>query len=222
MNLLGRLTAFIFITSHRRILGISYSFFVKIIFPVLAFWAWWQQQPWSNPVAIGLLVAGLLVYLGYWYMRRRGFTFFVASEKATLAANVKGLREEQRQLLRTTGMFAVEEMKDYVFLRNAQMWLMPGGDVAIMVAYKQKKFLYEFITSGMARAVVPGHLLFGPEPQPTLALTFGSTWGPEFSKFDRTYVVGMEPGAPPNEKTIYLSFESEGEMLPAWKTLMGV
>ena len=77
MTLIGRINAFVFITNHRRLLGLPQSFFVKALFLPLTFWVWWQQWPFSNVLAIGLLVSWVVVLLAYRFVRFKGYVKFV-------------------------------------------------------------------------------------------------------------------------------------------------
>jgi hypothetical protein len=219
--MIGRLYSFIFITYHKRFLGFRRSTYLQILILYLAGWAWWQQQPWSNPLAIVFLVVFLLVGVAYRWVRRKGYTQFSADPKwQEPAFSAPTLPIDKHYDIRTTGIFGVAEREEYTLLRPANMWYMSRGELALMVRQPQKKFLYEFVNPQLIESIRGGTLLFGKNPLPTLAIKFGSTWGPKFADHDRTMIAGTPLEVEPIGKTIYLTVEDESLLPLMWRSLL--
>ena len=160
----------------------------------------------------------LLLQLLWTVVRRAGYTRFQPDNAPPPAAQLY-LPAEQRINVRTTGVFSIVDREDRLFLRTAQIWRVALGDHAIMVAIAPKRYRYEFINRGDMEKIESGHLIFGPQPLPTLAVTFGSTWGPHYAQVQRAYYVNPDEPPPPMRKTIYLTFEDEETRQRVWQSL---
>jgi hypothetical protein len=89
-----------------------------------------------------------------------------------------------------------------------------------MVEEKPGKYLYQFFSAQSLQDARPGWLLFGPSPIETLAVTFLSRWGPEYTKFGQLYEDGGEDTSPPKRVTVYLSIPDEATRRAVWHTVV--
>ena len=217
MNLLGPLFAFVFINDHKRFLGIRRSHLIRLLPLGLGLLAYALNR------AVALLLIGLfltlLLYLFWRQVRRSGYTRF-RPDGEPAPTEKQQLPNEQRIDMRATGVFSIVDREDHMFLRTAQMWRVPIGDYAIMVAIAPKRYRYEFLNRGDLEQIESGHLLFGSHPLPTLAITFGSTWGPRYAQYQRAYYVHPDESPPPMRKTIYLTFADEETRRRVWQSLL--
>ncbi len=222
-SFLGVFNAFIFNSYHRRWLGVQRSLFIVSGCLFLAGWVWWQQWRFSNLFALIFLGLFALLLIAYRIAKRQGYARFRRDPDAVKPTGESPhMPAGKRFEIYATGIFAVENRADYALLRPTSIWRTPQGDVAIMVERAQEQFLYEFLLPGSMDKIECGHLLFGPRPLPSLALTFGSTWGPQFSDHDRTHVAGNRRDLDPIDKTIYLTF-NDLEIMPAvWRSLLKI
>ena len=223
MNLFGAFNQFIFTTYHRRFLAIRYSTYLQLLLPILAGWVWWQQWRWSNEFAMATLVLFLVLLVAYRIAHHMGYARFKRDKHAQMpVGDTPRMPAEKRLEIFATGLFANELRTDTVFLRPTKVWQMTHGDVGLMVMQSKKRYLYEFLLPDMIKKVESGHLLFGTKPLPSLAIHFGSTWGPKFAEHDRTYVAGTSQSLEPDSKLIYLTFEQPEQMPAVWRTLLDI
>ncbi len=218
MNVTGPLIAFVFVSDHRRILGVRRST-VFVALPVLLGLSIALPTGTGTPLAIGL---GATLALGaIWSaVRRRGYTRFVGEPGARPREEAGDLKVEEQVALRATGRFSLHRREDDLLLLSATLWRVAVGDHVIMVAAGNGRYRYEFITRGSLVAVRAGRLLFGARPPTTLAVTFRSSWGPAFAAAENVYTVGRAEPPTPVEKTVYLSFVDEDERDRVWLSLL--
>jgi hypothetical protein len=102
----------------------------------------------------------------------------------------------------------------------AEYWQVPLGDHAIMVQHLPGRYLYQFISAELLQNLERGWLLFGPNPNPAVSITFLSTWGPEFD--DQTFSLLGRSNSKPVEKVrkVYLSFDNEEFEQAVWQNLL--
>ncbi len=217
MNLLGHLFAFVFVNDHKRLVGIRRSLLVRGA-PLLAGLVGLVVTRRLTLLLVGLALT-LLLQLLWNVVHRAGYTRFRPDNTSPPTTRVY-LPAEQQIKVRATGVFSIADRQDRMFLRTAQIWRVALGDHAIMVAIAPKRYRYEFINRGDVQKIESGRLIFGPQPLPTLAVTFGSTWGPRYAQVQRAYFVHPDEMPPPVRKTIYLTFEDEETRQRVWQSLV--
>lgn len=210
IRLAGVIYALAYFAAHRGFLGLRWRGWLKwaiVIFTAVAWLGSWPRY-WIV-VGIALFVA---VQLFFWVMRRRGYIRFLTTGKNHDQTVGDYLADNKKIKSRATGVFSVSRRQAYVLQKPADYWRVPIGDHAVMVEHEPGKFLYQFIQSGSLQAVETGFLIFGRQPQASLAITFLTNWGPEFGdNSPRQLMAGAN--APPAmvERTIYLTFEAKEE-----------
>lgn len=218
MNLLGHLLAFVFVNDHKRFMGVRRSLLVRGA-PLLAGLVGLAATSRLALLLVGVALT-LLLHLLWTAVHRAGYTRFRPDNAPPPAAQVY-LPAEQQINVRATGVFSIFDREDRMFLRTAQLWRVALGDHVIMVAIAPKRYRYEFVNQGDVEHIESGHLIFGPQPLPTLAVTFGSTWGPRYAQVQRAYYVHPDESPPPVRKTIYLTFADEETRQRVWQSLAG-
>ena len=174
---------------------------------------------WPTALVWLLLLGALFTRLAYWRAGRAGYSQFVAAPDAFLGKTAVLPQLEEQIAIRATGPFAVATQTEQLLLRPGHYWRMPRGEHAVMVAQRPGQFLYQFMEPEMITAVQPGWLLFGTTPLPTLAVTFCTRWGPDFTDETRAYYVRDEREIPCQERTIYLTIEAEDDYQAVWASL---
>lgn len=218
---LGRLYAFAYSSERRTFLGLPHSGWLRLaIFALFAAalvgrWGW---------LTVGLTVLlWLIVSFVYRRARRKNYNKFVADETAVPPPPTAAtLGPNEKTAVYASGRYAVTDKADTVLLQNpAHYWHVPLGDHIVMVEYRPKRFLYQFISPRTLQKVQPGWILFGKEPIPTLAITFLEVWGQDDTQ-SLLYYVG---GGPSDElsrlkpRTIFFSFEDTAVLQKVWATL---
>ena len=127
--------------------------------------------------------------------RRQDYNKFVADDTAVPPPpSAQTLAPNERTAVHASGRYAVSDKHDTVLLQNpAHYWRVPLGDHIVMVEYRPKRFLYQFISPRTLQKVERGWILFGKEPIPTLAITFLEVWGQD-ENAGLLYYVGGGPG----------------------------
>jgi len=218
MLFVGLLYEFAYFTTHKSFLGWRYSSLLIDLPLLLAGWGWWRRG-WEMPAIIPLLLFSSLLFITFWFIRRRRYTHFKPNQTAKLLPGETVLPAEKRLPLYATGLFGLEQKESYEFLRQAQLWQIPVGDIVIMVSRGDGSFVYEFLQLGKIFAIQPGRLIFGRKPLNTLAVTFASTWGPKYALERRDWLAKDNAPPPPFRKTIYLTFDSEPARQLVWRVL---
>ncbi|RMG99802.1 MAG: hypothetical protein D6706_05065 [Chloroflexi bacterium] len=173
-----------------------------------------------------LLIALLLaasVRILYWQAQRDGYTRFVPRKTPWLPPEkLNPLKANERVPLRATGIFSLNDREAHVLLRPAHYWQVPLGDHIVMVEQVPGKYLYQFFNGTNLQEIRHGWLIFGPEPIPSLAVTFMVTWGPEYSDQVRFYYVdgGQQERPPTTRRTVYFTFEQPEKLEAVWHTMV--
>ncbi|WP_420645514.1 hypothetical protein [Candidatus Leptofilum sp.] len=218
----GSLYAFAYTSQRRTFLGIPRSgwlrlgIFALFVAALIGRWGW---------VAVGLTVL-LWLYVSFIYRRarREDYNKFVVDETAVSPPpTVKPIAPNERTAVHASGRYAVTGKADTVLLQKpAHYWSVPLGDHIVMVEYRPKRFLYQFIAPRTLQKVQRGWILFGKKPIPTLAITFLEVWGQDENS-SLLYYVG---GGPTDDlshlkpRTIYFSFEDTAVLQQVWATLI--
>ena len=219
---IGRLYAFAYTSQRRNFLGIPQSGWLRMgIFAVFAAaligrWGWF---------AVGLTVL-LWFYVSFVYRRARraDYNKFVADDTAVPPPpTAVPLKPNEKTAVHASGRYAVTDKADTVLLQKpAHYWRVPLGDHVVMVQYRPKRFLYQFISPRTLQKVQRGWILYGKEPIPTLAITFLEVWGQD-ENASLQYYVG---GGPTDDlsrlkpRTIYFSFADTAVLQKVWATLI--
>lgn len=211
IRIMGPIYAFAFRTNYQKLLGIPHSLFVKWLpiwlgvaililrWPLLLFWM--------------LLGTAVFIRILYFVAYRSGYSRFVADPKPHPLPTEISLPAGKRIPFRATGLFAVTQREERVFLRPAEFWQIPLGERAMIVKAPNELYLYQFFTDETLTKVEPGWLVFGSEPLPSIAITFCSMWGPSFKEGDPYYYVGDAPeDGPCQSRQVILTFEDPALM----------
>lgn len=193
-------------TSRRKFLWFRLSSYIKlasIIFLVMAL-----LNRWGRPEQALALTVLLWIYFSYWRAKRAGYFRFVPGDQPSLFDDALAtLPSYERVLVQATGVFSVKDWESSVLLRPAQYWQVPLGDQVIMVEHQTGSFLYQFFSADSVKDIAEGWLLFGRHPRPALAISFLTSWGPEFYEVKYSLLGRAKDPPPPTQRTIYLSFE---------------
>ena len=219
LTFLGQLFSFVYMTTLRRFLGIRRSSWIKggaIGLFVIAL-----IRNWSSGLVVALLLLVIWILFVYWRAPRVGYSRFVADKTAVSPpANTPDLIPNHHYKLHATGRFALSNREDGVLLRSAEYWNVPMGDHIVMVEQAPSHFLYQFFDEDSLESVQLGWLIFGREPLQSLAITFCSKWGPEFSDFAQLYYVRDQAESACGSRTIYLTFTNEDEQTAVWHAIL--
>lgn len=206
IRLTGVLYAMAYFTVHRRFLGPRLSTWLKWGPLILALVSWVGRWPvyWVFLGLIWFLVAQIF----YWYAKRKGYIRFLPAADNSQHHSGGSLSNNQKVNTLATGTFSVSSHAAYVLLQPAEYWQVPVGDHAIMVQHQPGKYLYQFIQPGALRSVKAGYLVFGRRPREALAISFLTTWGPEFGQnAPQQFSPGSNHTPARLEQTIYLTFQ---------------
>lgn len=219
MLFLGHLYAFVFINDHKKWAGIKRSTLLKWL-PILLGCAGTLIWRAILPLILGVLLS--IVWQITWrIVNRTGYVLFIPEKEfVPPSPSLTTLLVDQQLPVRATGVFSVKEREDRLFLRTAQLWRTGLGDHVMMVTAAPGRFRYEFINHSDLETVKPGQLLFGAKSLPSLAITFGSTWGPRYAEAENSYYVGRGTLPPPIKKTVYLTFDTEEAQQTVWQSLL--
>lgn len=228
----GLLYAFLHFTTQHGLLGVSLSGWLKFLPLLLGVLAW------LNGWGLAWIVAGLLLAVAarllYWRAKRNGYIRFLARPGRSAPAAVPPLADYEKIAVRATGRFSVAEREEYILQKPADYWRVPlgvlrSGANAFMVQHAPGRYLYQFIQPGTLLTIQSGLLLYGRRPPLALALTFLSTWGPEFaSSPNRVPSRGQESDSRPSlngsaarlQRQIYLTFPNEQAQAAVWNNLL--
>lgn len=210
IRLTGLLYKLAYFSVERNFLGVRLSAWLKWVILIFTLVAWFGRWPifW---VIIGAVLL-VLVQIFYWRVKRQGYIRFLPIKKGTAESGGEPLPDNQKIKVLATGVFSVSRHQAYVLQKSAEYWRVPVGDHALMVEHQPGKFLYQFVQSGALIRVELGYLIFGRRPQEALAVTFLTTWGPEFGDTSpRQLMVGTNHTPAQLERTIYLTFDDLAE-----------
>ncbi len=204
----GLMLGLIHWTEMNKVLGIKISSFIRWLFFFLPIFLW--IRGWG----IAFIILGILIFLwvqiSYWRARRLGYYRFVSDKNQIMAAeNIEPLPKRKHIKVSASGTFSVKDWEKKVVLRPAEYWQVPLGDHGIMVEHQPDRYLYQFFNAETMQELQRGWLLYGFTPRPALAVSFISTWGPEFSDDNISLLRRNNQNPPQKIRTIYLSFADE-------------
>lgn len=219
---LGFVFAFAYHTNARSFLGAKMSSWCKFLSLVLPIVAW--TKDWPGSVLGATLALMGMVWMGYWWAARAGYSRFVGDGTAVmqLTQPLTPLPPYQRVHIQATGLFSVHEREDYLLLRSAEYWQVPLGDHIIMAEQSPKRYLYQFFNAKTLQEIKSGWLIFGSAPRRTLAITFALTWGPQFADEEPPSWVASQNGSKPKitSRTIYFTPHKEEDEIAILHTIL--
>jgi hypothetical protein len=218
-NFAGPLYSFFYHTANKKLLGITVGAWIRFLPPfLLILIALIQGWPFAwVVVGLGLFI---ILRLFYWKAKRDGYVRFVSDDSRPSTEGVHSLADEEKVSIQATGHFSVKDREAYTLLRQAEYWRLANGDHAVMVHEKPKRFLYQFIQPGSLQQVQSGLLHFGREPKICLAISFLTSWGPEFSEENLTLYSSNDHSPKKMRRKIYLTFPSEQIRQAVWNNLL--
>lgn len=218
MIIISRLFALLYRTNRIQVLGLSLSTWLKLLPLILILiGAWFRWPAWSNYIWLLLWV---VILLGYWLSGRAGYTRFIPHKNQTPPTDQTLLSTDQKISLKATGLFSISSREDYVLLHPAQYWRTNLSQHIFMVTFRQERFRYQIIKPEHIQTIQTGRLLFGAEPRPALALTFNTTWGPSVAEYSLYYVGGDANPDPSQQRTIYLTFNTQEDLHQVQQSLL--
>lgn len=205
---LGRIYALSYHVRRRTVLGIKLS--TLLIWAPLLVLLVGRLQRWPWPALLFLFLIWLWLLFSLWQSRRVNYNRFVPGETLIEnAADLRPLPPNQKVPTWVTGLFSVSGRENTLLLRPASYWRVPLGEHVIMAEEQPGKYLYQFFNAESLQEIRRGWLVFGSKPRETLAVTFLSAWGPEYTQFGPQYDSDNKNGPPPRRVTVYMSFEDE-------------
>ena len=202
----------------RKLLGVRISSLIKFI-SLLVPLAFWTGEWVRSYIILGLILF-LWVQISYWRAHRLGYYRFVENETDLLTIdNPEPLPKKKRIKVNASGVFSLKDWEKNVVLRPAEYWQVPLGDHALMVEQEPGRYLYQFFNASSMQELKHGWILFGARPHPALAVTFLSSWGPEFNE-DNISLVRKNNNNSPKIRAIYLSFSNDEEEQAVWQNMV--
>lgn len=214
----GLVSSLTYWTDKKRVLGISIAFIIKLL--LFLFLIAGLIGRWGAIPSIIILTVFLFIQFSYWRSRRRGYYRFI-SRRTPLNKQkpAKLLAKNERIPILATGVFSVLDYEKTLLFQPGKYWQAPLGDHGVIIEHKPGKFLYQFFRSATMENLRCGWLLHGLHPVPAVAISFLSTWGPEFHEM-RFDILGRVKEKPPEKiREIYLSFASNADELTVWQNL---
>lgn len=215
--MIGWLYAFVYQISRQQILAFSLAGWLKLALLCLAFWGLlrgWPAIPLLAPVA-----AALFFHLLVWWIGRQGYVYFMAATRPA-PGDAPSLADNEQVSLRVTGLLATKDREVYLLNRPAQYWRVPLGEHIFMAEHEPGRYLYQFVRRETLRSVKAGRLLFGSQPQETLAVEFWASWGPAFANLEDAYYVSQEKEFPQIKRVLYLAFDRSEQRDIVWRNLI--
>jgi hypothetical protein len=216
---LSRMYALLYWLNRRSLLGVRLSALARWLPILILFFGWLRR--WPAPVLIALLVVIVWINYSLWRAKRDNYNRFVPSGQSVMdAGDLHPLPPNQKVAIQATGLFSVSGRDSNLLLRPAQYWRVPLGEHVVMAEEKPGKYLYQFFSANNLQDIRPGWLLFGARPIESLAVTFLSRWGPEYTKFGQAHEDGQEDSSPPKRVTVYLSIPDAESRRAVWHTVV--
>lgn len=216
---LSRMYAFLYWLNRRSFLGIRFSTMARWL-PILALLVGWVSR-WPAAVLVALLVGIIWLNYSLWRAKRDNFNRFVPAGTSVMdAGNLVPLPPNQKVPVEVTGLFSTSGRDNKLLLCPAHYWRVPLGEHVIMAEETPGKFLYQFFSGQSLQDAQQGWLLFGADPVETVAVTFLSRWGPEYTRFGQAYEDGREDSKPPRRVTVYLTIPDAEIRRAVWHTII--
>jgi len=169
--------------------------------------------------------AGLFLVLSVSTFSRRArkdsYVSFITLNAPFAPGEVAAIKDNQKISVTATGLFSVSDKEAYLLQRPANYWRVPVGDHAIMVEHQPGRYMYQFIQPGTVQEIKSGFLIFGVRSHIALALTYLTTWGPEFADGGTGRFTPSQNGNTGRmQRTIYLVFTNDGDRLAVRSNLL--
>ena len=201
---------FIHRTETHKFLGMRISSLIRFLSFLLPLALW--IGGWDRSLLLIGIIIFLWIQLSYWRARRSGYYRFLPDDSELLTIeNPKQLSKKKRIKIHASGMFSLKDWEKNVVLVPAEYWQVPLGDHALMVEHKPGRYLYQFFNATTMQELKSGWLLYGTHPHPALAVTFLSSWGPEFNDDNISLLRKDNKNTPQKIRKVYLSFSNNGE-----------
>jgi hypothetical protein len=219
-RLQGALYGLLHATTQRIFLGATIKGWLVNLPLLLALFLVLLRRPIG--LAIGIVVAALVLRLLYWKAARDGYVHFVAETEQQPADGATAVANNQKVAIKATGVFSVQNWEEYVLGRPAEYWRVSMGDHAIMVQRSPGRFLYQFLRLGAIESIEAGLLWHGARPHRALAITYLSSWGPESEDPNFMFYAPSDEGHPTRkQRNLYLAFEDKAARDSVWQNLLG-
>jgi hypothetical protein len=218
-RIIGPAYGFLYRTNQHGFLGFTFGGWLKNLPILLSLAALLLGWP-NSIIALGILLA-ILIRILYWRAKRAGYKRFIVTSIQDEPQEVVGLEDNFKISACASGRFSVRETEQYVLNRPAQVWRVPLGDHTIMVEKSAGRFLYEFIQPRAIEAIESGLLCFRSQPEPALAITYLSTWGPESEEINfQFYAPSKKSESAKLRRVIYLTFDKLADKNAVWSSLL--
>jgi len=217
-KIIGLLYAFFYYASRYRFLGVPLNSWLTVLSLVLLLLG---LQRGSG----GMMIAGLILVAVTFYLSRRArrdnYVSFVALSGQVTPGEVRALSDDQKILLKATGVFSVNDQESYLLQRPAEYWRVPAGDHAIMAEHRPGRFMYQFIQPGTVQEIRYGYLIFGTRSHKALSISYLTTWGPEFSERSAgLFSLSRNGNTGKMRRQIYLTFNNDEDRRAVWHNLL--
>lgn len=218
-KVIGSAYAVAYFTVRHQFLGVSLGSWLRFL--LLGALVFGFLRSWPVLWLVVLAIVTVIVFVLYWRARREGYIHFLLGREATPSRDAQMPADNEKIRVWATGHFSVTGKESYLLQRPAAYWRVPLGDHAIMVEQEGGGYLYQFIQPGALEEVTPGLLLFGTRPHKALAVSFLTTWGPEFEEANFAFFTPSKNSSKAKfKRTVFLTFSSEMEQQAVWLNLL--
>lgn len=206
----GSIYFIVYWTDTHHLVGLRIASLIKIFaffLPVLALISRWGTWP-----ILTLFILFFIIQFGYWRTRKRGYYRFVRNRSPIPSPQgTPSLAPNKRITILATGTFSVIDDEKNLLFHPGKYWQVPLGEHGVMVEHQPGRFLYQFFNANTLKNIQCGWLIFGRQPKSALAITFLSSWGPEFNEINYD-LFGRQKQKPVKKiREIYFSFPSKEE-----------
>lgn len=214
---LSRMYAFVYALNRRSFLGVRLVTLARWVPILLLLYGWVRQWPVAAELALLAVIAWF--HYSLWRAKRDNYNRFVPIAAPPDDEPLTPLPANHKVSVQATGLFSVSGRDNMLLLRPADYWRVPLGEHVIMAHESPGKYLYQFFNVENLQEAQLGWLLFGRRPVETVAVTFLSRWGPEYTRFGQVYEDGSEDRRPARRLTVYLSIPDEATRRAVWHTI---